>query len=287
MIAEIAHGLTWLACACAVLQLYAAWRLPDFAGASASAIAVGWLWLWILPALAWLFWSLDFSVVAVAANTHSALPDGLRLAAAVLRPGGCWPILAAVVAWVGAVAAWRGASRTVLSGFAAGTLVLHAVLLGAFNPFMRADPAPVEGAGFSATWRDRLATFGDTRAPFVAMPFAVGARVDGVSLHAVTPVAGADSTGVVGEVRIATDGAPLVLLPEWRETILPRHASGVPDSGWADGGLWRATIGPPRSDGRFMLTVARVRLLPFVIAALIGVGGVAWFVVVRRVHPRR
>ncbi|TRW15011.1 heme lyase CcmF/NrfE family subunit [Glacieibacterium frigidum] len=266
MIAEIAHGLLWLASACAVLQVYAAWRLPELT--VPTALAVGWLWLWIFGGLAWLFWSLDFSVAAVAANTQSALPESLRLAAAVLRPGGVWPVAAALVAWVGAVLAWRGAARSVLGVIGGVSVALHAVLLIA-APFTRLDPAPVEGAGFASVWRDRLATLGlPAAAPVVAMPFAVGARADGVALDTVNPVGGQDSTAIVGDVRVTIDGADLVLHPEWRETILPRHASGVPDTGCSGLGCWRATIGPPMGDARFMVSVARVTVWPFLAAAV-------------------
>lgn len=280
MIAEVAHGLLWLAGACAVLQVYAAWRLRELE--TPAALAVGWLWLWIAAALAWLFHALDFSVTAVAANTHSALPEGLRLAAAVLRPDGLWPVAAALVAWAGAVLAWRGAGRLALGVTGAASLALHAGLLMT-APFARLDPAPVEGAGFASASRDWLATIGlPAAAPVVAMPFAVGAAADGVALDAVTPVGGEDSTAIVADVRVTIDGTDLVLRPEWRETILPRHASGVPDTGCDGFACWRAAVGPPQSDARFVVTVARVGILPFVsalagLAALIGWSAVrAW-----------
>lgn len=272
MIAEIAHGLAWLACACALLQLFAAWRLPALAGP--AALAVGWLWLWIAGGLAWLFWSLDFSVVAVAANTQSALPEGLRLAAAVLRPGGGWPVAAALVAWGGAVVAWRGAPRAVLGGVAVASVALHIGLLAGHNPFVRADPAPVEGAGFSPVWRDRLANFGPTH-PALSAVLAVGGRGGMATLVDVAPVGGPDSTGVVGEIRLGLN-APLVLRPEWRETNLPRHASSVPDTAWADGGWWRASI-RPHGDGRWLVTVARLRFDPWLLGlAVVGLAGFTW-----------
>lgn len=283
MIAEIAHGLLWLASACAVLQIYAAWRLPELT--VPTALAVGWLWLWIAGGLAWLFWSLDFSVAAVAANTHSALPESLRLAAAVLRPDGGWPVAAALVAWGGAVLAWRGAARSVLAAVGVASVALHLVLLTT-APFARLDPAPVEGAGFAPAWRDRLATLGlPAGAPVVTMPFAVGARADGVALDAVNPLGGADSTAIVGEVRVTIDGSDLVLRPEWRETILPRNASAVPDTGCDGFACWRATLGAPRGDARFMVTVARVTVWPFALAlaALVALGG---WVAVRLWQPR-
>lgn len=273
MIAEIAHGLAWLASACAVLQLYAAWRLPELA--TPTALAVGWLWLWIAAGLFWLFHGLDFSVVAVAANTHSALPEGLRLAAAVLRPSGIWPVAAALVAWSGAVLAWRGAGHLVLGAVGAVSIVLHLGLL-ANAPFARAEPAPVEGAGFSPVWRDRLATLGLPADPAVAVPLAVAERADGVALDAANPVGGPDSSGIVGDVRVTITDSDVVLHPEWRETILPRHASSIPDTGCDGLSCWRATIGPPRGDGRFPVTVARVRVLPFVFGAVALIGLVGW-----------
>lgn len=282
MIAEIAHGLLWLASACTVLQICAAWRLPELG--VPAALAVGWLWLWIAAGLVWLFHALDFSVATVAANTHSALPEGLRLAAAVLRPGGGWPVAAALVAWGGAIFAWRNAGRIALGVIGAASVGLHAVLLTTV-PFSRRDPAPVEGAGFASASRDWLATIGlPASAPAVAMPFAVGAAADGIALVAVDPIGGADSTAIIGFVRVRIDGADLMLRPQWRETILPRHASAVPDTGCDGLTCWRATIGPLRADARFMVMVARVRVLPVVLAvvALLALAGWAGVRVWRR-----
>ena len=259
MIAEIGHGLLWLAAACALLLTVAGFaaRLNDLA--VPAALAVGWLWLWILACLAWLFWNVDLSVAAVAENTQSRLPAGLRLAAVVLRPGGGWPIAAAVVLGV-------------IGGVA---LVLHALVLAA-PPFARLDPAPTEGAGFDPVWRDALAAraLAGPRWTMFDAPLAVGQRAGAYRLAAITPVASSDSTGVGAEVHVDD----LVLLPEWRETILPRHASAVPDFAWVGIGWWSAQIGPPRSDGRWRVTVERVVPVPLFLgaAALIGGGVLLW-----------
>lgn len=272
MIAEIAHGLAWLACACAGLLIFAAWRLPDLM--VPAALALGWLWLWIVGGVLWLFGSLDLSVAAVAANTHSHLPEGLRLAAAVLRPGGGWPVAAAVAAWTGAGLAlvrpgWRGA----LSGVGALALGLALIVVTGGQTFARLAPAPSEGTGFDPAWRDGIASFGVSGTTTVDTVLAVGGRAGTTTLAAVTPVAGEDSTGVLAEIRVGGDD-PLVLTPEWRETFLPRHASGVPDTIWSDFGWWRASLGSPRRDGRWPVVVARIEAWPglLVAASLAAIG---------------
>ena len=273
MTAEIAHGLTWLAAACALLLVFASWRLPDLA--VPAALALGWLWLWIAGLLLWAFWTVDLSVAAVAANTHSHLPEGLRLAAAVLRPGGSWPVAAALVALGAAgVALVRPRSRRLLFAAGVSALALHVVVLGVASPFVRLSPAPTEGAGFAPQWRERLAAIGGTASPSFTGPLAVGETQGRTRLAAVTPVAGPDSTGVVAQVMLDD----VALVPEWRETLLPRHAYSVPDTVWHDGRWWRATLGAPRADGSWPVTVAPLRLRPVeATLAILLAGGLVWW----------
>ena len=273
MIAEVGHGLLWLALACALLLAVAGFwpRLNDLA--VPVALATGWLWLWVLGAIAWVFWSLDLSVAAVAANTQSRLPEGLRLAAAVLRPGGGWPVAAAAIGIAGAVAALRRDGSRTLGGFGLASAMLTAIVLtGA--PFARLVPAPTEGAGFDSGWRARLAGLGSGGTRVFDGSLAPGTAVGAVRLAAITPVGGPDSTGVAGEVRVGG----VVLLPEWRETILPRAGYRVADIAWTAGARWRATLGPPDADVRWSVTVERLSLIPLylALAGAAGAGALAW-----------
>ncbi len=286
MIAEIGRGLLWLACACAGLAAVAGLspRLRLAGLVVPAAVLCGWLWLWIGAAAAWCLLHDDMSVAAVAGGSHSHLPVGLKLIATVLRDGGGLFAGAAVAALAaGGCGIVAGRRTTTLGAVAAVSLALHVSLLAA-DPFARLDPAPTEGAGFSTLWRDRLANLAPPGAVVADAVLPLGGSVAGgdtkVTLAALTPDAGPDSTEVLAELRVATrGGGTVVLIPHWRETNLPRHAAPVADTALTWRGWFAATLGAPRADGRWRVRVTRFEWRqPGVLILVVAVGGavLAW-----------
>lgn len=266
MIAEIGLALLWLAAACAALQVVAG--LVPRAGISnlggPAALAQGWLWLWIIGCLCWVFAQGDMSVAAVAANTHSALPMGLRYAAIVLRDGGGLLLATALVALGGGVLAlthrppvrWLGAIGAV-------AMLLHVALFVAALPFARLVPAPTEGAGFDSGWRDRI----DRLAPIGSVVFGgallPGATSGEVRFAGLVPAAGPDWTAIEATIEV---GSPATILkPQWRTTNRPQHSASVSDLKLGPGGWYSAEIGAPRADGRWPIIMRQVALTPFLL----------------------
>lgn len=273
MIAEIGHALLWLAAACALLQAVAG-LLPR-AGLERltvpAAMAHGWLWLWVVGGLGWVFFTTDLSVAGVAATTSIALPDGLKLAAVVVQTGGPVIALGALVAWGGAALAFvAGQARPAIGGVGLAGVAVAAVLLVVVQPFARLVTAPTEGAGFPSASRAWLAGLAPPGATVVDAPLPLGGSANGVTLGAVTPVAGPDSTGVLAEIRVGGT----VLTPEWRETTRPRAGFAVGDSAFGAGGWFAARLAPA-DGGRWRVSVTRLSWLWPVLAALIA-GAVAW-----------
>ena len=273
MIAEIGHALLWLAGACALLQGLAGLhpRLGLERLTVPAAMAHGWLWIWVVASLAWVFWTSDLSVAGVAATTRSDLPDGLKLAAVIVQDGGATIVLGALVAWGGAVLAFRaGHARATIGSVGLAGLSIAAVLLVAVQPFARLVPAPTEGVGFPAATRAMLAGLAPPGATVIDRALALGGSADGVTLVAVTPVAGPDSTGVVGEVHVGS----VVLNPEWRETLAPRTGFAIADTALGSGGWLAARLEPV--DGRvWRVSVNRLSWVWFVAAVLL-LAAAAW-----------
>ena len=266
MIAEIGHALLWLAAACAALQAVAG--LVPRAGlerlAVPAAMAHGWLWLWVVGGLGWVFWTTDLSVAGVAATTSSALPDGLKLAAVGVQGGGVVIALGALVAWGGAVLAFvAGQARPAIGGAGLAGVAVAAVLLVVVQPFARLVPAPTEGAGFPSATRAWLAGLTPPGTTVVDAPLPLGGSANGVTLSAVTPVAGPDSTGVLAEIRVGG----VVLTPEWRETTRPRAGFAVRDSAVGAGGWFAARLAPA-DGGRWRVSVTRLSWLWAALAVL-------------------
>ncbi|QXQ06736.1 hypothetical protein KX816_01265 [Sphingosinicellaceae bacterium] len=268
MIAEVGHALLWLAAACALLQTIAGLvpraRLERLT--VPAAMANGWLWLWVVAGLGWVFWTTDLSVAGVAATTRSDLPGALRLVAIVVQPGGSVIVLGALLAWGGALLAFvAGQARPAIAGVGLASVSVAAILLVGVQPFARLIPAPTEGAGFPSATRGWLAALAPPGATVVDAPLPLGGIGNGVTLTAVTPVAGPDSTGVMGEVRV--DG--VVLLPEWRETMRPRDQFAAVDSRLGVGGWFAARL-QPEGDGVWRVSVTRLSWL-WLAGALAGV----------------
>lgn len=273
MIAEIGHALLWLAAACALLQGVSGLhtRLGLERLTVPAAIVHGWLWLWIVACLAWVFWTIDLSVAGVAATTRSDLPGGLKLAAMVVQPGGNVIVIGALLAWGGAVLAFAaGQARPFIGSAGLAGASIAAALLISVQPFARLVPAPTEGAGFPVATRAWLARLAPPGVTVVDAPLPLGGSANGVTLAAVTPVAGPDSTGVTAEIRV--DG--LTLTPEWRETAHPRAGFAVSDSSSGSGGLFAARL-QPAGGGRWRVSVTRMSWLLPVLAAL-AASAIAW-----------
>ena len=283
MIAEIGHALLWLATGCAALAAVAGLMPRLTALAVPAALATAWLWLWVGGALAWVFANADLSVAAVAANTQATLPVALRLAAAVLRDGGGLPLAVAAAALLAATLAFRGAPPRLIGGASLVTLALQILVLAAAPPFARLAPAPTDGAGFAAAWRDRLAALAPPGGVVFDTLLATGARdstgATGVRLAALTPVVGPDSTAVLAEIHVTVGGTDVgTLIPAWRETILPPHGAPVADDALSWQGWWSATLGPPRDDGRWRVRVTRLPLGWIVAPGLAAVALTGWAV---------
>lgn len=273
MIAEVGHALLWLAAACALLQGVAGLhpRLGLERLTVPAAMAHGWLWLWVVASLGWVFWTTDLSVAGVAATTRSDLPGWLRLVAVVVQPGGNVIVIGALVAWGGAALAFfAGQARPLIGSAGLAGVSLAAALLFAIQPFERLVPAPTEGAGFPSATREWLAGLAPPGATVIDAPLALGGSANGVTLAAVTPVAGPDSTGVIGEVRVGSVG----LVPEWRETAHPRAGFVVGDSAVGSGGWFAARL-QPAGGGRWRVVVTQLSWLWLVLGALVVAAG-AW-----------
>lgn len=268
MIAEVGHALLWLAAGCAAVQAAGPVRLRALT--VPAAVLQAWLWLWIAASLAWVFVTTDLSVAGVAATTAGATPTSLKLIAIVVQDGG-WLIAAtALLAWTGCVLAFFAARLTrLLELLGAAGLMLTLALLVAAPPFARLSPAPTEGAGFPSRPRAALAALvpGIADAP---LTLALGEQRGDVTLTAISPTAGPDSTGIVGGVRIGK----ALLTPEWRETVQPRAAFAVADTGRDELSLVGAAM-TPRPDGRWQVAVWR---LPLVAPALALIAAGSWLV---------
>ncbi len=164
MIAEIGAFAATLALALSlaqgVLGLAASPRDSRAAATAAIAQAAGAMSAFAFVCLIFAFVRSDFSLAAVAANSHSDKPLIYRIAGAWGNHEGSMLLWCMVSALCGAIlASTRGAQSLGLWSRAVGVQGL--VTAGAFiytlflsNPFARLDPAPMQGAGLNPLLQD-------------------------------------------------------------------------------------------------------------------------------------
>ncbi|MGB7405512.1 MAG: heme lyase CcmF/NrfE family subunit, partial [Pacificimonas sp.] len=168
MIVESGHFALWLCAALALVQLFwGGMRLRGQADGRAAlavlvpaGIAQGLLCLFAFAALIWAFAVSDFSVQLVATNSHLMKPFGYKLTGAWANHEGSMLLWVTILALSGLLIAWRATSLgdrfraraiQVMGGLALG---FYAYLLLSSNPFLRLDPAPVDGNGLNPLLQD-------------------------------------------------------------------------------------------------------------------------------------
>lgn len=195
MIAEAGLALLWLAAALAVLQLLLGiFGMRPGGEAMARAVApVAIVQGLLAPAaflcLIWVFVVSDMSVALVVANSHSDKPMLYKVAGAWGNHEGSMLLWVTVLAFAGgAVALFERnlsarARVATLAAQAAIGIGFYAFLLFSSNPFVRLDPAPVNGQGLNPLLQDPGLAFHPPTLYFgyvgmsVAFSFAVGALI--------------------------------------------------------------------------------------------------------------
>jgi cytochrome c-type biogenesis protein CcmF len=194
LLAESGLAALWLAAALAVLQLLlSALALRGNGEALAAvrpiAIVQGALAIVAMAMLIAVFWRSDMSVVLVAANSHSAKPWLYKVAGAWGNHEGSMLLWVTILGLAGGAVAWlerRLAEPTLIATLGAQAFIalgFYAFLLFASNPFARADPAPLDGAGLNPLLQDPGLAFHPPTlyagyvGLSVAFSFAVGALV--------------------------------------------------------------------------------------------------------------
>jgi cytochrome c-type biogenesis protein CcmF len=194
LLAEAGLAALWLAAALAVLQLLlSALALRGNGEALAAvrpiAIVQGALAIVAMAMLIAVFWRSDMSVVLVAANSHSAKPWLYKVAGAWGNHEGSMLLWVTILGLAGGAVAWlerRLAEPTLIATLGAQAFIalgFYAFLLFASNPFARADPAPLDGAGLNPLLQDPGLAFHPPTlyagyvGLSVAFSFAVGALV--------------------------------------------------------------------------------------------------------------
>ncbi|MBZ6379552.1 heme lyase NrfEFG subunit NrfE [Pacificimonas flava] len=167
MIPELGHFALWLAAALALVQLIggevelrrkdddAALRLLVPAAIGQALLCTG-----AFGALIWAFTVSDFSVLLVASHSHTEKPLLYKLTGAWANHEGSMLLWVTVLALFGLAAAARatgpgGRFRVrLIQTMGAIALGFYAYLLVSSNPFLRLDPAPVEGRGLNPLLQD-------------------------------------------------------------------------------------------------------------------------------------
>ncbi|MGE0214084.1 MAG: heme lyase CcmF/NrfE family subunit [Parvibaculaceae bacterium] len=197
MIAEIGHFSLVLAFALALFQTavpqYGAFR-GDAALMRTGVPAAGMQFLLLLIAFAALTWSYvtsDFSVSNVWQNSHSAKPLLYKISGVWGNHEGSMVLWVLILALFGAAVAWFGGNlplslkARVLSVQGSIGAAFLLFILASSNPFLRLDPAPVEGKGLNPILQDPALAF---HPPFlytgyvglsIAFSFAVAALIEG------------------------------------------------------------------------------------------------------------
>jgi cytochrome c-type biogenesis protein CcmF len=194
LLAEAGLAALWLAAALAVLQLLLSTLALRGNGEALTAvrpiaIVQGALAIVAMAMLIAVFWRSDMSVALVAANSHSAKPWLYKVAGAWGNHEGSMLLWVTILGLAGGAVAWlerRLAEPTLIATLGAQAFIalgFYAFLLFASNPFARADPAPLDGAGLNPLLQDPGLAFHPPTlyagyvGLSVAFSFAVGALI--------------------------------------------------------------------------------------------------------------
>jgi cytochrome c-type biogenesis protein CcmF len=197
MIAELGHFALVLALAVALVQtVVPVWgaRISNVAmmevGKPAALAQLGLVAMSFL-CLMWLYVTSDFSVVNVATNSHTSKPLIYKIAGVWGNHEGSMVLWVLMLAGFGAAVAVFGTNlpmtlrATVLSVQASIALAFSLFIVATSNPFLRLDPAAVEGQGLNPVLQDPALAF---HPPFlyagyvgfsIAFSFAVAALIEG------------------------------------------------------------------------------------------------------------
>ena len=197
MIAELGHFAVILALAASLWQslvpLYGA-HVNDtrlMRAASPAALAQFVLILLAFSALTWNYVTSDFSVLNVYENSHSAKPMLYKISGVWGNHEGSMLLWVLILAAFGAAVAAFGNNlppalkARVLSVQGMVGLAFLLFIVTVSNPFLRLDPAPIEGAGLNPVLQDPALAF---HPPFlyagyvglsIAFSFAVAALIEG------------------------------------------------------------------------------------------------------------
>ncbi len=167
MLAELAHFSLWIAAALALAQaLGGEVELRRAGERKALGLLVPAAWAQALLCtlsfgiLIWLFAVSDFSVELVASNSHTDKPFLYKLTGAWANHEGSMLLWVAVLAIFGGAAAWRGTALgprfrvRLIQAMGGISLGFYTYLLVSSNPFLRLDPAPLEGNGLNPLLQD-------------------------------------------------------------------------------------------------------------------------------------
>ncbi|MGI9406740.1 MAG: heme lyase CcmF/NrfE family subunit [Hyphomicrobiaceae bacterium] len=197
MIIEAGHFAVILALLAAGLQvclpLHARWSGNGHGYHAAASAAKAQLALLCLAfaALTWAYVASDFSVENVWNNSHSAKPLVYKISGVWGNHEGSMLLWVLILALFGALVAWFGGDLpvslrgTVLSVQGAIGVAFLIFILATSNPFLRLNPAPVEGNGLNPILQDPALAFHPPMlyAGYVgfsmAFSFAVAALIDG------------------------------------------------------------------------------------------------------------
>jgi cytochrome c-type biogenesis protein CcmF len=171
MIVELGHYALVLALAVAVLQMalpaWAAWRGDPAMRQVASTAAVVQLVLIATAFLALMraYVTSDFSLVNVWSNSHTAKPLLYKISGVWGNHEGSMVLWVLILALFGAAVALFGRNlpaslkATVLAVQASISVAFLLFILTTSNPFLRQDPAPLEGLGLNPILQDPALSF--------------------------------------------------------------------------------------------------------------------------------
>ncbi len=197
MIVELGHFALVLALAVAVLQMalpaIGAWRRDAALREVASTAALVQLLLIAIAFLALMraYVTSDFSVINVWANSHAAKPLIYKIAGVWGNHEGSMVLWVLILATFGAAVAIFGQNlpqtlkANVLAVQASISIAFLTFILTTSNPFLRQDPAPIEGMGLNPILQDPALSFHPPLlyAGYVgfsmAFSFAVAALIEG------------------------------------------------------------------------------------------------------------
>ncbi len=156
---EVAHMASFLALAACLVQTWYGLRGNRAMAAGMAYSAIGLMSLGF-GLLIWSFVTSDFSVALVSANSHTFKPLAYKIAGAWGNHEGSMALWCLVSIGFAAAGAWRlktgrrefeAKALGVQGAVSVGSLVY---LLFASNPFLRLDPAPLQGNGLNPLLQD-------------------------------------------------------------------------------------------------------------------------------------